>query len=85
MYKLDYIAILEFLVFGFILGEKTMIKGRHLPQYPISNVTLRSSSNLNDVYYALKCAVERVLHEEPNCAITVSGGQDSARATFLLY
>jgi len=77
MIELDWEGIAEFLVFGSILGDKTMIKRRSLPRYPIPEVTLRPSSSLDEVYYALRRAVENAFKKEPNCAITLSGGQDS--------
>lgn len=75
--KLDFTALSEFLIFGFILGEKTMIKGIHLPQYSIPKVTFRKNTSMDDYYSALKSAVDKALSSEPKCAITVTGGQDS--------
>lgn len=77
MIELDWEAIAEYLVFGFILGDKTMIKGRSLPRYPLPEVALRPSSSLDEVYYALRRSVENAFKKEPNCVISLSGGQDS--------
>lgn len=75
--ELDFTALSEFLVFGFILGDRTMIKGIHLPQYSIPKVTFRQNTCMADYYSALKSAVDKALSAEPKCAITVTGGQDS--------
>ena len=77
MVELNWDAISEFFVFGFILGDKTMIKGRRLPQFLIPEVYLRPRSSLEEVYHALRNAIQKTLNEETNCAVTVSGGQDS--------
>ncbi|MDH5414444.1 MAG: hypothetical protein OEW87_09930 [Flavobacteriaceae bacterium] len=41
--ELDFDGIAEFLVFGVILGNKTMIKGMTLPLYKILEIITRSS------------------------------------------
>ena len=41
--ELDFDGIAEFLVFGVILGNKTMIKGMTLPLYKIPEIITRSS------------------------------------------
>ncbi len=75
--KADIDALSEFFSFGFILGDKTLVKDAELEQLPVPEVNYVENANIDNVYRAIVDSVKETAHQANRPALMLSGGIDS--------
>ncbi len=75
--KADIDALSEFFSFGFILGDKTLVKDVELKQLPIPKVNHVENASIDDVYRAIVDSVKETVHQANRPVLLLSGGIDS--------
>ena len=75
--KINYDAVAEFLLLGFVLGDDTFSEGEKAERIvDVPEFETNRNSSVSDVEESLKVSIENAVRGKENIAIHLSGGKD---------
>lgn len=76
--KINYDAVAEFLLLGFVLGDNTFREGEKAERIvDVPEFETNRNSSISDVEESLKVSIENAVRGKENVAIQLSGGKDT--------